>query len=152
VELALLSVVLFPLLFGVLQYGLYFNDYLQVRSGVRQGARTAVVLGFSQPGCTTGTDDAKIVCYTKKATAPSSGPVAVYVKAPSGWGTGKALLVCATVKTVNMVGFSMPNNGYAKAITQMSIEQETPLPTGTFTAVGAGDVDPTGAAWAWCTA
>jgi Flp pilus assembly protein TadG len=146
-----LSVVLFPLLFGVLQYGIYFNDYLQVRQGVRQGVRSAVVLGFTQTGCTTGTDSAKVVCKTKKLTAPSSGPVRVYVKAPTGWGTGKALIVCATVQSVNMVGFPLPNNGYAKASTQMSIEQETPVPTGTWSAAGTGDVDPTGAGWAWCT-
>jgi hypothetical protein len=147
---------------GVLQYGLYFNDYLQARQAVRQGARTAVVQAFSP--CAGATNNAQqIGCYTKSVTAPVSGTTAVRVSLPgataseSGWKTGKPLLVCEVVKTANVSGMlPMPNNGYVLAKTQMAIEQDTAAPsgvpaTGNLAAADAGDADPTGANWSWCT-
>ncbi len=78
-----------------------------------------------------------------------SGATSVYVSAPSGWAVGNTVLVCVAVKTVNVLGIlPLPNNGYAVAKTQFSIEQDTPAPTGTFP---ASDTDPTGKSWSWCT-
>jgi Flp pilus assembly protein TadG len=148
VEFALVSVVVFPLLLGMIQYGLLFNDYLQVRQGVRQGARTGVVQ--TVPACAgASTTAALIKCYTKAQIDPVTGPQAVRVVTPDGWTKGSPLLVCATVKTAGAGGLiPMPNGGYVTAKTQMAIEQDTPAPTGTFPAT---DTDPTGQSWSWCT-
>ena len=146
VEFALICVILFPLLLGIIQYGIFFNDYLQSRQAVRQGARTAVVLGFNSCAATNA---AAIKCYTKNVTSPVSGPVAVRVVASGGWAVGKTLLVCEAVKTADITGIiPMPDNGFVLSKTQMSIEQDTPAPTGTFP---SSDTDPTGKNWSWCT-
>ena len=49
VELALVSTILFTLLFAIVDYGLWFNDSLNTRQGVREGARRAVVENFTVP-------------------------------------------------------------------------------------------------------
>jgi Flp pilus assembly protein TadG len=149
VEFALITVILFPLLFGIIQYGIYFNDYLQARQAVRQGARTASVL--ATPACSSpsagANTPAAMGCYTRAQTAPVSGPVAVRVTAPNGWVVGQPVLVCAAVKTADIVGIlPMPNNGFVLAKTQMSIEQSTTVPTG----FPNSDTDPTGKSWSWC--
>ena len=102
VEFALVAVFVFPLLFGMIQYGLLFNDYLQVRQGVRQGARTGVVQ--TMPACTGASTTAALMkCYmTVVKSAAAGGLVPV------------------------------PGGGYVKAKTQMAIEVDTPAPTGTF--------------------
>jgi hypothetical protein len=148
VEFALVTIVLFPLLFGIIQYGICFNDFLQSRQAVRQGARTAVVL--LTPACS-GNAANSVLAITCNATAgarPVSGSVASYVKAPGGWAVGQPLVVCQTVKVADVTGMlPLPNNGFVMTKTQMSIEQDTPAPTGTFP---AGDSDPTGNNWSWC--
>ena len=147
VEFALVAVFVFPLLFGMIQYGLLFNDYLQVRQGVRQGARTGVVQ--TMPACTgASTTAALIKCYTTDQVAPVTGAVAARVVAPSGWTKGNPLLVCAVVKSAAAGGLvPVPGGGYVKAKTQMAIEVDTPAPTGTFPST---DTDPSGDGWSWC--
>jgi hypothetical protein len=147
VEFALVSVFVFPLLFGMIQYGLLFNDYLQVRQGVREGARTGVVQ--TMPACSGSSGTAALIkCYTKDQVAPTSGAVAARVVTPSGWHKGKPLLVCAVVKSAAVGGIvPVPDGGYVKAKTQMAIEVDTPAPTGTFPAT---DTDPSGDGWSWC--
>jgi Flp pilus assembly protein TadG len=147
VEFALVSVFVFPLLFGMIQYGLLFNDYLQVRQGVRQGARTGVVQ--TMPSCSGATTTGALIkCFTKTQVSPVTGPVTAYVDAPSGWAKGKPLVVCAVVKSAGFGGLiPVPGNGYVKAKTQMVIEVDTPAGTGFPASDGT---DPTGGSWTWC--
>lgn len=146
VEFALVAVFVFPLLFGMIQYGLLFNDYLQVRAGVREGARTGVVQTMPACGAASGTA-ALVKCYTKGQIAPVSGTVAARVVTPSGWHKGKPLLVCAVVKSAAAGGLvPVPGGGYVKARTQMAIEVDTPAGTG----FPLGDSDPSGDGWSWC--
>jgi Flp pilus assembly protein TadG len=149
VEFALVSLFVFPLLFGMIQYGMFFNDYLQVRQGVRQGARTGVVQ-TPITDCGSATDYAgQIKCHTAGQISPVTGTVAVRVATPGGWLKGKPLLVCAVVKTAGSGGLvPMPSGGFVLAKTQMSIEQDATAPTGTFPATDSPD--PTGKNWAWC--
>jgi hypothetical protein len=46
VEFALIAPILFLLLFGLIDFGFIYNDYLQVRQGVRDGARQGAVANF----------------------------------------------------------------------------------------------------------
>lgn len=151
VEFALVSMILFPLLFGMIQYGLMFNDFLQVRQGVRQGARTGAVASIPPASPCTGTSTTAdlIKCYTRAQITPVTGTIAVRIATPSGWTKGNPLVVCAAVKSSGAVGLMpTPNGGFVTARTQMSIEQDTPAATGTFP---ASDTDPTGQSWSWCT-
>jgi len=45
VEFALISLLLFTILFGIIQFGLFFNRYLVYSGAAREGARVASVRG-----------------------------------------------------------------------------------------------------------
>lgn len=64
VEFALVALLLFALLFGVIEFGLHFSDQQSVRQGAREGARAAVVNNF--PSSCTGTITVKTACVTRK--------------------------------------------------------------------------------------
>ena len=152
VEFALVSLILFPLLLGIIDYGLWFNDSLNTRQGVREAARLGVVQRFD---CPTGTNNLqKMQCVTKREVGAISGPSYVRISAPDGWARGNSLLVCAMVRTDAITGFvPLPNDRIIRSKTQMSIEVATPVPIG-FSAVGPDavqDTPPTGTDWSWCT-
>lgn len=137
VEFALVCSLLFTVVFGIIQYGLFFNDSLSTRQGVRDGARLGVVRNFATSSpCTTEADDmAKLKCSTKRLIGTPAETTYVKVVKPTTWARAQPLVVCAVVKTYGTNGLlPMPDGGYASSVTQMSIEQDaTPLPTGSTT-------------------
>jgi Flp pilus assembly protein TadG len=146
VEFALVSGILFLVLFGIIQYGLYFNDSLNAHQGVREAVRLGVVKNFS--GGSGADDMAKLKDLTGKQVDALTGTTYVMVKPPSPWKKGSALTVCAMVHTDGAVGLlPMPNGGWITSRTQMSIEQDTPVATGSTTS----DTLPAGSpGWSWC--
>ena len=146
VEFALVAPLLFLILFGTIQYGLYFFDAQGTRNGVREAARLGVVKTFS--ACDSESADlAKLRCTTKELIDPLTGPIAVKIHAPQGWTKGKPLIVCAMVRSNGAVGLlPMPNDGLITSKTQMSIEQDIPAVTPTTSA----DAALTNANWNWC--
>jgi hypothetical protein len=149
VEFALVSSVLFLLLFGIIQYGLFFNDSLNTRQGVREAARHAVVESFGfQTGCTSGTNSAQLRCSTAKEIGAITGSPKVKVIATS-WTKGSPVTVCATFKSDGVIGLlPMPNGGWIRSKTRMSIEQITKAGTWTNTEESLAG---TGQSWSWCT-
>lgn len=148
VEFALVSGVFFLVLFGIIQYGLYFNDSLNTRQGVREAARQGVVRSFAACGSET-TDLGKLKCNAKSQIGALTGPTYIKVVTPSGgWAKAKPLTICAMVKSDGGIGLlPMPNGGWITSKTSMSIEQATaPLPTGS----AAADTLPSGVSWSWC--
>lgn len=142
VEFALISGILFLVLFGIIQYGLYFNDSLNVRQGVREAARQGVVKTFSP--CGTATNDLdKLRCVTQKEIGTLTGDTPyVKINFASPWTKGQPLTVCSLVKA-NAIGFlPMPSDGWIFSKTQLSIEQAATPPTG---AAGADRPLPAGA-------
>jgi Flp pilus assembly pilin Flp len=148
VEFALVSVLLFPLLLGIIQYGLFFNDSINTRQGIREAARQGVVRSF--PACGgASTDMDKLKCNAKVQVGALAGTV--YVKAwypTGGWVKGNPLKVCAAVKNTAPGMLPMPNGGWTRSQATMAVEQDaTPLPTGSTTE----DSLPSGQNWNWCT-
>lgn len=141
VEFALVMPILFLIVFGILQYGLYFSDSLDTRQGVREGARMGVIGQFTSTGCTATGDLDKLACKTKNQISALTGDEYVKVSA-SSWTKGTPLVVCALVKSEGGVGLlPMPNNGWIFSRTEMSIEKATPAPsplTGTSGALPVG--------------
>ncbi len=131
VEFALIMPILFLVVFGIIQYGLYFNDSLNTRQGVREAARMGVVRNFPVCGAA-ATDMDKLRCQAKSQIAAPTGDEYVKVVKPATWARAKPLIVCALVKSDGGVGIlPMPNGGWISSTTQMSIEQDAaPLPTG----------------------
>lgn len=146
VEFALVSTILFPLLFGIIQYGLYFNDSLNARQGVRQAAREGVVRTFA--ACPpAATDFTRLQCSTKERVGAITGPSYVKVHAPSGWAKGNPLVVCTIIESDAIGIFPLPNGGMIRSKTQMSIESATPVPSG---GPSVADAAPAGQDWTWC--
>ena len=134
VEFALVMPILMLVVFGILQYGLWFSDSLDTRQGVREAARQGVVRNFAACGTAT-TDMDKLRCNAKINISALTGEEYVKVVKPATWAKSEPLVVCALVKTAGGVGLlPMPGNGWITSRTQMSIEQDaTPLPTGSTT-------------------
>ena len=152
VEFALVLTLLVPVLFGIVDYGLWFSDSLAARHGVHEASRLGVV---NRPSCTAGaTDLAKMVCTTRQQVGASGGPTYAMVKSPQGWKRGNKLLVCAMVRENAVTGLTpFPGDRMIRTKASMAIEVDSPLPTG-VTAVGesvASDTAPAGTDWAWCT-
>lgn len=168
VEFALVMPVLFMLLMGIIDYGLWFNDSLSVRQGVREAARQAVVLvplGGRDPNppgaaCGTTTSMADVACGTRSRIVTAGGVAYAGVftrSATSGaigtpWARADELVVCGMVHATSFTGFvPLPAGGLIKSRTSMSIESvltpaPSPLPpTSYFDPLPSGD-------WTWCTA
>lgn len=148
VEFALVAPIVFLVLFGVLQYGLYFFDAHGTRTGVREAARQGVVKTFSNCG-TESTDLGKLKCSTKGLVDAITGPIAVKVEAPQGWQRGRPLVVCAMVQSQAIGILPMPNDGLITSKTEMSIEVEGASPP-TPASLTAEDSALAGADWSWC--
>jgi Flp pilus assembly protein TadG len=146
VEFALVSVILFPILLGIIDYGLWFNDSLNARQGVREAARQGVVPTISgtpavasytaptsgQYDCTSASQGLqKLACLTTGQVAPNAGDVMAKVVVPSGWVRGQPLIVCTMIKETGVTGITpLPNDKIVRASAQLSIEVDTAIPAG----------------------
>lgn len=151
VEFALVSTLLFPLMLGIVDYGLWFNDSLNTRQGVREAARMGVV---QTPGCTTGGNDLqKLACTTREQVGAITGTTYAKVSVPNGWTKGEPLVVCAMVRVDGVTGLTpFPNDRMIRSRTQMSIEVDFPVPAGASAtaATSYADTPPSGQTWGWC--
>jgi TadE-like protein len=170
VEFALVSPLLFTLLFGIIDYGLYFADALSVQQGVSDAAREATLsvgsVAANWPGdgsCGAvptllgGTNDlAKVACRLSDTVTPVAGGV-LAVKAeivtPAGsptatWSTGNRLRVCAVTRHSAVMPFvPLPAGGLVSSRVDMPIE-----PGGAPLLLNPVAQDPSGAGadWSWC--
>lgn len=149
VEFALVSGVFFLVLFGIIQYGLFFNDSLNARQGVREAVRQGVVQMPIANSCGgAGVTWAKLTCYTKDQVGALTGRTKVHFVVPGTWKKPEKLVVCATVESDGGIGLlPMPNGGVITTRTAMSIEQDSAPPAGNPPNT---DADPTGHNWTWC--
>lgn len=145
VELGLISLVLFPVLVGVLEYGLWFNDSLNVRQGVREAARAGVVTNFDHAGCS-GDDMTKLACKAKKQIGAITGETYVRITTPQGWTRAEPLVVCAMVRSSALGLVPLPAERLIRSRTEMSIEVTDTVPD----ALSYSDAPPTGGDWSWC--
>jgi Flp pilus assembly protein TadG len=87
-ELAIVMPVLALVLFGVIQFGIVFNNYVTLTDAVRAGARTAAV--SRQSGDPVGDARAKV-----KAAAADLNVATMNVNVTSGWQPGDDVTVDA---------------------------------------------------------
>jgi hypothetical protein len=153
VEFALVVPILLVLVFGIIDYGLWFSDSLSSRQGVREAARQGVVANFgtsSSCGLNGASGDANslaLMCTAQDRIGGIAGDPAIMVSAPEGWVRGKPLLVCSQMKAGAGTGLvPLPNDRIIRTEVQMAIEQASP-----GTAFGGGrELPPAGANWDWC--
>ncbi len=151
VEFALVVPVLLLVLFGMIDYGLFFSNSLSLKQGTREAARQGVVGNF---GTTCGmtwsvapsANLQKLGCTALDRTGAVTGSTYVKIAVPAGWAKGKPLVVCSMVKTSGATGLvPMPNGGVTSTKVQMSIEQ-----AGTVIETGGEQAPPAGQDWSWC--
>jgi hypothetical protein len=148
VEFALLAPLLFALLFGIIQYGLWFGDSLSMKQGVREAARQGVVANFGTDTSCGTSNGQRLLCTTKDRIGGITGAPLVKVVAPSGWVKGKPLIVCAQMDVTTPTGFiPLPNDGVITSKVEMSVENVD----GVTSFSGAQDAPPPGKDWSWCT-
>lgn len=127
VEFALVSVVLFPLLFGIIDYALWFNDASSSRQAVREAGRLGVVQLSTCSSPAAVTVLAKTACQAVEQAAPVAGSSTAMVKAPDGWTKSKRLVVCVMTKETGTTGITpLPSDGTIRSRVQMSIEVDEP--------------------------
>ena len=99
-ELALILPVLALLLFGIVQFGIVFHQYITVTDAVRAGARKAVVSRHDgNPAGTAAT------AVRDSAGGLDAAKLAITVEAPGGWAPGEDVKVCAAYPyTIDLVG------------------------------------------------
>lgn len=152
VEFALVVPILLMVLFGIIDYGLLFNNALSVKQGVREAARQGVVgnygsscsMTFSVPP---SANVQKLACRVVERSGVVTGTPYVKIKLPAGWAKGEPLVVCEMVKTTGLTGVTpMPDGGVVTSRVQMSIEK---VATGQ-TESGGEQAPPAGTDWTWC--
>jgi Flp pilus assembly protein TadG len=101
-EFSLVLPVLAILLFGVIQFGIVFNNYLAVTDAVRAGARQAAVARYLP----SSEREAKVIARVKSsADGLDTSKLAVTVDAAGGWEPGTDVTVTATYPySINLLG------------------------------------------------
>jgi hypothetical protein len=168
VEFALVLPVLLLILFGIVDYGIYFSDSLAGQSGVREATRQAVTASFS--ACSTplttsfhahpgdgapSADMQDLACMVVDRTQAITGQVYVDVVLPpptgdpaTGWTVNQPLLVCEVLITSGVTGWvPLPDGGAVQSKAVMTIED----PSVAATEVGGEQTLPNGHSWDWCT-
>jgi hypothetical protein len=125
VEFGLVSILLFTVLFGIIQYGLFFWQLQGGAAAAREAARYSAVGNWDCPTLDSETT----------SRVPAGGSVTVtrtYIPDPTGTGTASSPKTGDDVKIT--VGFStvavgglvpMPNNGVVQSEAQARIETVT---------------------------
>ena len=161
VEMALVLPLLLLIVFGIIEFGTTYSNYIGLRDGVRNSARSGAVGSFgTNTTCNlTGADEAstvvrRLMCLTKTQTGLNSAQVRVKIMSanPSFTGAGtfqknEALIVCAQIPTKAVTGFlgTALTGKTLRTKVAMRIERSDIVAT-------AGDEDPpTGQNWSWCT-
>jgi hypothetical protein len=165
VELAIALPILMLILFGVVEFGVTYNDFISIRDGVRQGAREGAVGNFGPAASTgapchltgagTASDNIKrLMCLTKSEIGLDSTKVRVKVLsgAPAFSGTGSfakndSLIVCAQYPVDAITGLigQFIDGRALQTRTAFRIEKSD------IVATAGEETPPSGRDWDWCT-
>ena len=165
VEFALVLPVLALILFGIIDYGLYFGDALDTRSGVASATRQAIVNNFD-PTCTppgafaAGSESGYLACMVEARTSPLAGTTYVKVILPTdatnpastatGWYAGESVVVCEATAATGVTGYvPLPSKGVIRVRLVSEIEQHPN--DATQLDAGGADATPPGGWDSWCT-
>jgi Flp pilus assembly pilin Flp len=157
VEFALVVPILVLLLFGIVDYGLWFEDSISLRQGVRDAARQGVVGNYDGDiaDCRSGDSSTQLRCLVRRSADPATGTV--YAKVVVLGSTGSSpdgppeeqltLRVCGLVADVGATGFvPLPGSGVIRTRVEMRVERDGP------TAPTASEDPGAPGGWAWCDA
>jgi Flp pilus assembly protein TadG len=163
VELAIILPLFLAIVFGVIEFGITYNNLITIRQGTREAARQGAVGNFgSTTSCSlTGlsgspsTDIQKLMCLAKQQIGLSYANTRVKVMSGSADFTssgtfqkGEAIIVCVEYPVDSMAKFVSPVLGSAVLKSKTSMRIETSYSNtetgGQETALSSGN-------WSWCT-
>jgi Flp pilus assembly protein TadG len=154
VEFALIAPILFLILFGLIDFGFIYNDFLSVRQGVRDGARQAAVANFgpqdasgnwTQTNCSnsaytgslTSTEAKALLCSVRNRIGldPTKMRVAICLaqlanstlcsaSPATDYKDGNTIVVCAMYPATSRSGFLNPFLGNGVVTTRVAIRIE----------------------------
>jgi Flp pilus assembly protein TadG len=152
VEFALVTPLLLVLLFGIIDYGIWFADSISARQAVRNVARQGSVEQFGSCGGTYSL--ANLACSVKGQMNEISGTTLVKVSVvdpPNGnkWAPGATLRICAMTQHQSLLPFvPLPSDGITTTRVDMPIESAA---TTTGVLPTFSDTPFSGASWTpWC--
>jgi hypothetical protein len=158
IEFAIITPLLFLLLFGVVEFGKGFNDYQSIRQGVREGARAASVDFYRTAPATCGdgaypTSVRRLMCLTKSETnLGDQVRVRVIYTAPVGETDPTdrgAVKVCAQRNFDPITGFIPGLDGIVLK-SKIEMRMEKSIPDGIAPGTAYTDAAPSGGDWSWC--
>jgi Flp pilus assembly protein TadG len=118
-EFALVLPVLAILLFGIIQFGIAFNNYLAVTDAVRAGARQAAVARYLPPGERDAAVKAKVYA---SADGLDTSKLTVTVSASDAWAPGSDVTVTASYPySINLLG-KVVKDGFLTSETTERVE------------------------------
>jgi hypothetical protein len=159
IEFAIIVPVLFSILFGIIDWGNVYSNYLSVRGGTRDAARQASVGTFGgNSSCSLtnaggNTQTQQIMCLAKSRIGISDSNLRTDVIVDSaGYTVGNSIVVCAEYPATSLSGFMQPflNGHFVTAKVQMRIESVA----GTAPTSGQEDPPTSGGSagnWGFCT-
>ncbi len=169
VEFALLAPVLLALLFGIVDYGLYFADTLSVQQGLSSAARSATLApaGSSGPQWGTATcslqqsgpaDTAALqplACSVLDTVEPVGGQLFVRAELvdadgqpTEAWAIGTRLRLCAISEHPPVLPFvPLPDGGRIRTQVDMPVQAAPAVP---LLMAPVSSLPPAGANWDWC--
>ena len=161
--MAIILPIFLLLVFGVIQFGITYNNLITLRQGTREAARQGAVGNFgSTTSCSltgvTGspsTDIQKLMCLTKQQIGLSFANTRVKVLSGSADFTssgtfqkGEAIIVCVEYPVDAMAKFVTPVLGTATLKTKTAMRIETSYSS---TETGGQETALSGGSWGWCT-
>jgi Flp pilus assembly protein TadG len=163
VEFALVAPLLFVVLFGIIDYGIYFADSIALRQGVREAARAGVVARFDA-SCTTPTvasnsaEIRQLACQTERGIPNIAGDLYVNIRVMNAngtattdqWAYGNTLRVCVLQRHDSLLPLvPLPDGGIIRSRVDMAIENAADPPVTRQSGAEALPAGP-GLNWTWC--
>ena len=169
VEFAIVVPLLMLVVFGIIQFGTIYSDFISVREGTRDAARQGAVANFG-PAFTTGSpcdltlasgstpsaDIEDLMCLVKNQIGLDGTDVRVDVLfakpdfsgSDASWTVGDGLIVCSqfAIHTQTALFASILGDPFLKTKTTARIEQPS-----SNTETAGSEAAPTGSDWSWCT-
>jgi len=169
VEFAIIGPILFLLIFGLIDFGFIFSDFLTERGGVQTAARLGAVANFgTNSACTltgqsptTSTEATKLMCLAKDRMGLNAANARVKVLAVdpntgnASYADGMELVVCAQYPATSRTKLLTPFISGKVMTTRVSIRVEQtnfdqltpPVPTGTTGDFASSQETPLNGSW-----
>jgi hypothetical protein len=159
--MALVLPLLLMLAFGIIEFGTTYSNYIGLRDGVRNAARSGAVGNMGQSS-NCGLEDAdeasvqvkRLMCLTKRQVGLDQDALRVKIMSANSTFTGAgtfqkndALIICAQIPTEAITGFL----GQALTGKVLRTKVAMRIERSDLIAEAGEETPPDGADWSWCT-